>query len=79
MERAYIEELLRGGLWIRVLTDPDLLWGACALLFLYAWYRVRRRRRLRLEKMGVEEELAALRGEPEGGEPGPAPPAATLH
>jgi hypothetical protein len=77
LERAFAERLLRSEAWLRILTSPDLLWGAMAMLFLYAWYRVRRRKRLRIEAMGIEEDLASAEAQAaaadEADEPGPPP------
>lgn len=59
LEARWHQSLLRWDLTLRVLTHPGLLWGLLALFVVFAWFEVRRRRRLRLRMLELEEALEA--------------------
>lgn len=59
LEARWHKSLLRWDVMLRVLTNPGLLWGLLALFVVFAWFEVRRRRRLRLRVLEMEELLEA--------------------
>ncbi|GMV43036.1 MAG: hypothetical protein AMXMBFR64_47520 [Myxococcales bacterium] len=64
LEAAFFEGLRDSSGWLALLSTTDLLWVAGALIIVYAWWRLRRRKRLKLQRMAIEDRLADEDDEP---------------
>ena len=72
LEAPFTEGLESSAWWVTLMSASSLLWGAAAVIFLFAWWRIRRRSRLKLRRMAIEERLAGL--DPDDDEPWPPTP-----
>lgn len=60
LENEWRRSMARWELAVRSLTSPGMWWGLLSVLFVLAWFRLRRRRTLQLRLMELQERAEAL-------------------
>lgn len=60
LEKQWKQYLRKAHTWLFLFFRREFIWTFMALLFLFVYWRVRRRSRLKLRKMELEEELERL-------------------
>lgn len=59
LEATFVEGLEKSSGWLTLMSTSDTVWALGAVIIVFAWWRIRRRKRLRLRRMAIEDRLAS--------------------